>query len=251
MNGRPARHPAIATLTLLAASAATLALVAHGRPHLSGGISSWRGDDLAFATTWLLALIGAAWLTLTTLACLAAMTAGERALAGRVAGWAPPMARRLLQTALIGGWALVPSYAYAATPAPPLTVHVSTSGRLSGIPSGTEPADVPVVRAPRAGAVHPEYGAASPAHTPTVPTPTPTPQPPSRTAAHVVAVGENLWQIAKAEVGRASGNARPDNRAVGAYWQQLVAANRATLRSGNPSLIFAGEVVTLPAATGR
>ncbi len=230
-------------LTLLAASATTLIFLARGRPHISGSITSWRGDDLAFATTWLLALIGAAWLTLTTLACLAAMARGERALAHRIAGWAPPIARRLLQTALIGGWALVPSYAYAVTPATPLTVHVGSSGHLARVPTVTESTEVPVVRTPRNGSARVDRPDTAAAAAPTVARP---PAQVSKATTHVVAAGENLWQIAKAEVARATGTTRPDNRAVGAYWQRVVAANRATLRSGNPSLIFSGEVVTLP-----
>jgi hypothetical protein len=237
--------------TLLAASATAVVFVGRVRPQLSGSIISWRGDDLAFATTWLLALIGAAWLTLTTLACLAAMARGEPLLAHRIAGWAPPIARRLLQTALIGGWALVPAHAYAATPAPPVTVQVGSSGRLTVLPADPRLAtaapstDVPVVRAPRTGPAPVDQPRATPA--PAVSAAHPSPQQ-SRAAIHVVAAGENLWQIAKAEVSHASGTARPDDHAVGAYWQRVVTANRGTLRSGNPSLIFSGEVVTLPAS---
>ena len=36
------------------------------------------------------------------------------------------------------------------------------------------------------------------------------------------------------------------NDAIARYWQRLIAANRTTLRSGDPSLIFPGEVITLP-----
>ena len=58
--------------------------------------------------------------------------------------------------------------------------------------------------------------------------------------------GDNLWRIARAEVSRATGVARPDDAAVARYWRRVIAANRTTLRSGDPSLIFPGEVVTLP-----
>jgi nucleoid-associated protein YgaU len=63
---------------------------------------------------------------------------------------------------------------------------------------------------------------------------------------YVVRAGDNLWAIARAEVTRTTGTNAVDDAAVAQYWQHLVAANRATLRSGDPSLIFPGEVVTLP-----
>jgi nucleoid-associated protein YgaU len=62
----------------------------------------------------------------------------------------------------------------------------------------------------------------------------------------VVVPGDNLWQIARAEVIRTSGADRPADSQIAPYWQRVVEANRSTLRSGDPSLIFPGEVVTLP-----
>jgi hypothetical protein len=62
----------------------------------------------------------------------------------------------------------------------------------------------------------------------------------------VVVPGDNLWQIARVEIMRVSGSDHVDDAQVAPYWQRVIAANRSTLRSGDPSLIFAGEVVTLP-----
>ena len=63
---------------------------------------------------------------------------------------------------------------------------------------------------------------------------------------HVVQPGDNLWQIARAEVIRAGGTDRPDDADIAPYWRRVITANRATLRSGDPSLIFPGEVVAVP-----
>jgi nucleoid-associated protein YgaU len=63
----------------------------------------------------------------------------------------------------------------------------------------------------------------------------PKPMPPGT---HVVQAGENLWSIAASIVGPT--DALP-------YWRALVAQNAATLRSGDPNLIFPGEILTLPA----
>jgi len=47
----------------------------------------------------------------------------------------------------------------------------------------------------------------------------------------------------------AATGAQPDDAAVADYWRRLIAANASNLRSGDPNLIFAGEVLTLPGAT--
>ena len=49
-----------------------------------------------------------------------------------------------------------------------------------------------------------------------------------------------------AEVSRATGSNRPTDAQIAPYWQRVITANQSTLRSGNPSLIFPGEIVTLP-----
>jgi nucleoid-associated protein YgaU len=97
-----------------------------------------------------------------------------------------------------------------------------------------------------------------------VPTPAPSLPPPSRPSpsaptprtpapatapvsprTHVVRPGDNLWLIARAELHR-RGGARPDDAAIARYLDVVIAANVASLRSGDPNLIFPGEVVALP-----
>jgi nucleoid-associated protein YgaU len=63
-----------------------------------------------------------------------------------------------------------------------------------------------------------------------------------------VRAGDNLWLIARAAVTRMAG-ANPTDAEVAHYWRAVIAANRSTLRSGNPSLIFPGEIVALPAVS--
>ena len=86
----------------------------------------------------------------------------------------------------------------------------------------------------------------APAPAPSLPAPVPAgPSPTART--HVVVAGDNLWRIAANELARTTGVA--DRRIARSfpYWRAVIDANRATLRSGDPSLIFPGEIVTLPA----
>ena len=118
-------------------------------PHLAGSPTAWRGDDLALAAAWVLAVVFAAWLTLTTIACLAAMTGGRHRsrLASRPGG------RRSRGAPCSSRWP-----ARCSCPRPPTQrprPSRSTSGPAAGSRrsriAGTSPAaadDTPVVRSP-------------------------------------------------------------------------------------------------------
>jgi hypothetical protein len=69
--------------------------------------------------------------------------------------------------------------------------------------------------------------------------------PPSRT----VASGDNLWDIAATHLAAATGRdvATLDESDIAAYWRRVCDVNRARLRSGDVNLIFADEVIELPA----
>ena len=138
------------------------------------------------------------------------------------------------------GLASVP--ATAPPPPPPTTVPTPTT-----VPSPTaaplpEPASTPATEPPGAPPAAP---APAPASTP-APGPSPLAAPLPRT--HVVAPGENLWVIAAAQLAGATGRAPStlEPEEIAPYWHTVCDANRATLRSGNPSLIYPGEVVELP-----
>jgi nucleoid-associated protein YgaU len=66
-----------------------------------------------------------------------------------------------------------------------------------------------------------------------------------------VAPGDNLWTIARDRLAEVTGRpaAELGEREVARYWLQVVDANRATLRSGDPDLIFPGETIKLPPVT--
>jgi nucleoid-associated protein YgaU len=59
--------------------------------------------------------------------------------------------------------------------------------------------------------------------------------------------GDNLWRIARARI-EASAPQRATDGEIVRYWRRLVDANRTTLRSGDPNLIFPGEILRLPPA---
>jgi hypothetical protein len=64
-------------------------------------------------------------------------------------------------------------------------------------------------------------------------------------ATHVVVKGDNLWAIAAAHLNVETGSAVASDRITG-YWRRVIERNRTTLRSGDPNLIYPGEIIALP-----
>jgi len=89
------------TLTLFTGSSLAAAVLFAARPQLTGGPSSWTTDDVAIGTAWIVAITCAVWLSVTTVACLGALARGRPSTAIRIAAFAPPIARRMLQAALV------------------------------------------------------------------------------------------------------------------------------------------------------
>lgn len=67
--------------------------------------------------------------------------------------------------------------------------------------------------------------------------------------AHSVTAGDSLWEIAAAQVASATGRERAalSPAEIAGYWVRVCEANRGRLVSGDLNLIYAGEVVELPA----
>jgi len=60
----------------------------------------------------------------------------------------------------------------------------------------------------------------------------------------VVIRGDHLWKISARHLG-------PDasNDQISPYWREVIAVNEPRLRSGDPDLIYPGEIVEMPAAS--
>jgi len=58
----------------------------------------------------------------------------------------------------------------------------------------------------------------------------------------IVERGDHLWKISERRLGPLVATAE-----VAAYWRRVIARNTPHLRSGDPDLIYPGEVVELPA----
>jgi nucleoid-associated protein YgaU len=63
----------------------------------------------------------------------------------------------------------------------------------------------------------------------------------------VVTSGDHLWKISQSHLDRVLGRPATVDEVV-AYWRSVIEANRERLQSGDPDLIYPGEVVLLPAS---
>jgi hypothetical protein len=63
---------------------------------------------------------------------------------------------------------------------------------------------------------------------------------------HKVVRGEHLWSIASQHLEVVSGRTDLAEREIAPYWVRVMDANRSTIRSGDPDLIYPGEQIVLP-----
>ncbi len=188
-------------------------------------------DALAAVLRWV-AVLGAWWLLGGTLLYVAAAVSRVPG-AVRAARWvALPPVRRVVDVAcaatVVAGAVFAPATgAGAAVAGAPSTTEVR-DGRTGGL------ASLPPAPAP------------APAAAP-VAIPAPAAQPPAA-AVVVVAPDDNLWELTARRIAATTGRARDDvtDAEIAPTWVTLCNLNRATLRSGDPDLVFPGEVVVFP-----
>jgi hypothetical protein len=171
------------------------------------------------------------------------------------------------------GWLTVPFVRFAVDRALVVTLAASTvvGARAGAAFASTSPAvsaRAPVAAAPAPGWTDVAAPTAPVSDTPaplppiqeisaTTASPAPPPVPQARSSALELAPatqreaqgGDNLWSIAAAHLAETSGREQSALRAgqVAPYWWSVCELNRPTLRSGHPNLIYAGEVIRLPA----
>jgi nucleoid-associated protein YgaU len=213
-------------------------------------------EDVLLAGIRLAALIAAWWLLITTLLYVAARLADLHGAASAI-GWAMlPVVRRWADRAaavsIVAASALALTRSAAADPSPPtsaapppVVIDLDHRDRPS-IPY----APAPSVRTGRNGSAPSPTVLAPPPSAPVTPPPAPATPPPTSFAGgrHVIAPGEHLWSIAARHLaagrGRSSADLTPAD--IAPYWRRVVEHNRPGLRSGDPDLVYPGEVIELP-----
>ena len=63
----------------------------------------------------------------------------------------------------------------------------------------------------------------------------------------VVEAGDNLWSMSRRHLITVFGRV-PTNQEITPYWRRVIARNQPNLISGNPDLIYSGEVIEMPPA---
>jgi hypothetical protein len=130
-----------------------------------------------------------------------------------------------------------------ASPATTTTVYVPQPAgpptTTTGPRSTTPPTPPPSTTGPPAGGGN------------QAPAPTPQPTPPGQgqpARSHGVVQGDNLWTIARDHIAAVTNRRSSElsDHEIATYWLRVIAVNRAALRSGNPDLIFPGELIMLP-----
>jgi hypothetical protein len=229
---RPRCRLFVVTLLALVSLAALLST----RPDFTSGVWS-RGDDLALVAAWTIAVVTSAWLFVVTGGCLVALCLGRPRVARRLAPALPSGIRRVLEIAIVTACVALPALPAGAVDGPRVFVATIDDQPVVREPVGVAPVEsapvpranpLPLRRPAPAGTIHATPPLVAPARV-------------------VVRPGDNLWLIARAALEHDSA-ARVDDAAVARYWRDLIRANRSTLRSGDPSLVFPGEMITLPPA---
>lgn len=216
-------------------------------------ISAITETDFEVALAALLRLLGLTagyWLLLSTLAYVI-VAAAHIPAALEATGWATlPSVRRLadlvaarsLIVALAAPLPMVPlgdlvDPGYVPVPAgdPPTLTTTTTT------PIATTTPEPPAVVVPTPSI--PSFPLAPAVQAPVV---DPEPQGSSLEEVEVVVrTGDHMWGLAEARLTLQLGRP-PTNQEIAPYWTRVVEVNRNRIRSGNPDLIFPGEVLVLP-----
>jgi hypothetical protein len=67
-----------------------------------------------------------------------------------------------------------------------------------------------------------------------------------------VVEGDNLWTISRDHLAAVRNRPASDlsEHEIASYWLRVIAVNRNSLRSGDPDLIFPGELIMFPPVRG-
>lgn len=199
-------------------------------------------EEAIAATARLIALTAAYWLTSSTVLYLAASLSRVPALIRAAGAVTLPLPRRLVDGLVMTTIAfssvaapmVAASMAADAPPAPTMTVIP---------PQQVVPTDSPTTTTTilnhRPVPVSPDLPIDPISHPPR-----PAPQPAMDGHLEVVS-GDNLWNVSKRHLAALTGRT-PSDGEIHRYWRRVIDLNLGLLRSGDPDLIYPGEVILMP-----
>jgi len=225
--------------------------------NLPAWLESTAFEDAFGAVVLVVALLMAYWLLVSTLAYLAASVSGRAGALGAVSWLTLPPVRRLVSRAValsIAASAVAGSLTSAVAGgagSAPVIVEVDQSGRFFP-PEATEAPE----SGDQSGIVVPPHLEPEPAPAGHDPDPDQRPSTPVEpsvdgSVSHPVIVrhGDHLWSLAERHLAEVLGRSDLGEHEIARYWVSVIEANRETIRSGSPDLIYPGEVLVLPAVT--
>jgi len=242
----------------------------------SGWLEATPIADAVVAVVRVVALVAAYWLLGSTLLYLAAAATRVPALIRATSWMTLPIARRIVDGVLV---ATIVGTAVFATPMRAMAQTPTSSSSPAAVAFVPTPAGDPVTStaapsttvgvtttssAPGSGNAFVPTPAGDPTTPPTTTTlPTTTTTPPSTTAPiaapapqpaqvlgaqttqYTVVRGDNFWVISQRHLTEELGR-KPNVDEVRTYWLKVIEVNRDAISSGNPNLIYPGEVFELP-----
>jgi hypothetical protein len=218
-----------------------------------GRLSDTAFEDVFGSVVLLVALGLAYWLLLSTVAYLAASFLGRPAVVGAVRRLTLPLVRRLVGrvaalslAASVVSAPLTPAMANLAGSGSVAEVIVEVDGRRHLPPSGVE--DAGDVEDEPSDVIVPPHLRSAPIPDAPVESETLHPATLDGSIEHRVTArrGDHLWRLSERHLQQVLGRPSPGEHAIARYWVRVVEANRGTIRSGDPNLIYPGEFVTLP-----
>jgi nucleoid-associated protein YgaU len=196
------------------------------------------------------------WLLASTLAyTVTAPIPWLRAAVGRLTA---PAIRRIVDAGLAATLSLSVTPPAAASEAPPdpivVTIDETDSGTTIVLPPGVRVSSpAPPVDTepppPRAPAPRNDQTIAPPRESTMFTTVESQVDAAEEPAGYVVQPGDHLWAIAEQVLMLRTGRGVIPDHDIAPYWRRLIEANRSSLRSGDPDLIYPGELLTIPDVT--
>lgn len=207
-------------------------------------------QEAVYGCVWLITLAVLAWLLCSILLSVCAYMAGIPA-AIRTVEWMTirPVRRlsRRLAALIMAIGSFLPSYPAGAAQAPPIPM-VATYEQETEVDS-TRPL-IPGVSIPAlAGVAGETLPGGIGVSTGMLPTVGHRPQMAGETVEYVVQPGDSMWSVSADHVRRSQAGPVSGTEVM-RVWRQVVDLNRDRIRSGDPDLIYPGEILVLPWGSG-